>query len=104
MTVRDLPTLNACLNGLAAIILLTGFVAIKNENRVLHERCMTLALIVSGMFLCSYVLYHVLIHGVTRYPGHGLSRVIYFSILITHTPLAMIIVPFSLAAIWFAHR
>ncbi len=63
---------------------------------------MVAALVASTLFLCSYVTYHILIHGVTRYPHHGFLRIIYFTILLTHTPLAIIIVPFCIAAIRYA--
>ena len=60
------------------------------------------ALIASTLFLISYITYHILIHGVTRYQGQGIARPIYFFILLTHTPLAVIIVPFCLMAVYHA--
>ena len=63
---------------------------------------MILALCASTLFLCSYLAYHFCVHGVTRYSGQGLWCVVYFFILLTHTPLAVIIVPFSLTAVWHA--
>ena len=102
---HNLPPVNACLNGAAGFFLILGWRAIKQGNRGLHQRFMTLALICSALFLCSYVSYHVMIKGVvTRYQGEGLVRVVYFFILATHTPLAAIIVPFSIAAVYQAYR
>jgi putative membrane protein len=99
-----LPTLNATLNGLAGICLFLGWMAIRAGRRDVHQRYMTGALICSAVFLCSYVTYHALNPGVTRYQGEGISRIIYFSILLTHTPLAALVVPFSIAAVWHAIR
>jgi len=104
MTVRDLPTLNALLNGLAAVILFFGWRAIKTGKRETHQKFMTAALMVSSLFLISYLTYHFLIHGVTRYQKTGVLRFIYFFILTTHTPLAAIIVPASLTAVWHATK
>lgn len=103
MTVH-LPTINAVLNGLAFVFLFLGWRAIKTRNEKLHQRLMLSALFTSIAFLISYVTYHVMIHGVTRYPGQGIWRVIYFSILFTHTPLAVLIVPFILTAVWHAYK
>lgn len=103
--VSYLPTLNATLNGLAGIFLFLGWRAIKAGKENIHRRYMISALVASMLFLVSYVTYHALIHGVTHYQGHGIWRGVYFTILLTHTPLAMLIVPFSLLAVWHAvHR
>ena len=104
MSVHDLPALNAFLNGSAGIFLFFGWRAIKSGNRLLHQKLMISAFISSMLFLCSYLTYHFLIHGVTHYQKEGISRWIYFFILGTHTPLAMIIVPFSLMALWHAYK
>lgn len=98
------PTINASLNALAGIFLFMGWRAIKAENKQRHRIYMILAFGSSILFLISYVTYHALIHGVTRYQGRGILRPIYFFILLTHTPLAIVIVPFSVAAIVHASR
>jgi len=99
------PIFNASLNGLAGVFLAAGWRFIKQGNRELHAKCMIGALISSTLFLMSYVTYHVLKEGhVTRYQGTGIKRAIYFFILGTHTPLAVIIVPFVIAAVIFASR
>lgn len=96
-----LPTLNAALNALAGILLFMGWCAIKQKREARHKRFMISALVCSALFLCSYLTYHYLKHGVvTRYEREGLLRILYFAVLLTHTPLATLIVPFSLAAVW----
>ena len=104
MDVHNLPALNASLNGLAGIFLFLGWRAIKEKNRTLHKWMMICAFVSSTLFLCSYLTYHFLIHGVTQYKGQGFLRGLYFFILSTHTPLAVIIVPFSLRALWHAYK
>jgi uncharacterized membrane protein YozB (DUF420 family) len=103
MTYSDLPTLNAALNGVAAVLLLAGRMAIKQGRRIAHIRFMTAALVVSTLFLTSYLIYHAQ-HLTTKYTGEGLLRVVYFVVLATHIPLAGLMVPFILAAVWFAWR
>ena len=102
MTTPLLPTINASLNAMAGIFLFLGWLAIKKGRQEIHKRCMISALVSSTLFLISYVTYHILIHGVTRYQGQGIVRPIYFFILLTHTPLAVIIVPFCLTAVYHA--
>lgn len=105
MDLTYFPLFNASLNGLAGIFLLAGWRAIKNKQQQLHIKCMIGALIASTLFLISYVTYHVLKEGhVTRYQGQGIKRAIYFFILGTHTPLAVMIVPFIITAVIYASR
>lgn len=96
MTLADLPALNATLNGLSAIFILTGYVLIKRGERELHKRCMLAALVTSFAFLVSYVVYHANA-GSRPFPGSGVVRLVYFAILITHVVLAAVIVPLALA-------
>ena len=98
-----LPTVNACLNVTAAIFLILGWRAIKRKNKNAHAMFMGAALIASTLFLGFYLTYHFAV-GVTRYQRQGIARFIYFTILLTHTPLAVVIVPFSLAAVYHALR
>lgn len=94
------PTINASLNLLAALFLIAGWIAIKKNNKLLHKKLMVAALISSALFLMCYVSYHILMQGVvTKYSGQGFKRLLYFTILLTHTPLATIIVPFSIVAV-----
>ena len=95
MTIGDLPALNATLNGLSAIFILTGYVLIRRGQRELHKRCMLSALITSSLFLVSYVVYHANA-GSRPFPGTGIARPIYFAILITHVILAAAILPLAL--------
>ena len=87
-----LPRLNACLNATSAILLFSGWRFIKAHNVAAHRACQVSALIVSLLFLASYLTYHYY-HGTTRFQGAGLARPIYFTILTTHTILAIVIVP-----------
>ncbi len=91
-----LPTVNACLNALSGILLVAGYLQIKNKNIRAHQRLMTSAFIVSIVFLISYLIYHYNV-GSVGFTGQGWVRPLYFTILITHTVLASA-VPF-LAAI-----
>lgn len=103
MTVEDLPAVNAALNGVAAVFLFLGWRAIKAKRRDVHARYMVCALVASTAFLSSYLVYHY--HtGSTAYEGEGFWRIVYFTILVTHVPLAGLMVPFILAAVWFAYR
>ena len=95
MTVRDLPALNACLNALSAALLFTGWVLVRRRRLVAHKRVMLAALTSSALFLVSYVTYHVQV-GSVRFQGQGLLRKVYFAILISHTLLAVAIVPLVL--------
>lgn len=94
-----LPTINASLNGLAGVCLLLGFLAIKRGDRQTHKKWMVAAFACSTLFLCAYVYYHAATHLLTRYQGQGFNRALYFFILGTHTPLAVLIVPFILLAV-----
>ncbi len=102
MKIPIFPTINASLNLLAGIFLMLGWIAIKQKRRDDHKRFMIMALAASTLFLISYVSYHYFVHGMTRYQGQGLLRTIYFTILLTHTPLAVIIVPFCIIAVRYA--
>lgn len=96
-----LPTINSTLNGCAAVLLFLGWRAIKSGRRDAHRNLMIGAFVMSSLFLLCYLYYHLTAAGITRYQGHGAMRWVYFAILITHVPLAGLIVPFIVAAIWF---
>jgi len=98
-----LPHLNACLNGTSAILLFTGYRFIRARNIVAHRACQIAALAISILFLASYLTYHFN-HGTTRFQGTGLARPIYFTILTTHTILAMVIVPLVILTFYRAFR
>jgi uncharacterized membrane protein YozB (DUF420 family) len=88
MTVHDLPTVNAVLNGTAAILLAIGYALIRNGKREAHKRVMLAAFCTSILFLIDYLIYHAQV-GSVHYPHTGALRVIYFTILISHTLLAV---------------
>ena len=96
------PTINASLNATAAVLLIFGFRAIKKGDQKQHRNFMLAAFVTSILFLVSYVTYHYLNPGITHYEKQGLLRIIYFTILLTHTPLAILIAPFCIAAVYFA--
>jgi uncharacterized membrane protein YozB (DUF420 family) len=99
MVLPVLPTINASLNGLAGVFLVLGFWAIKSKKQALHTRLMVCAFTSSTLFLICYLYYHFTSRGITHYQGQGIRRAIYFFILGTHTPLAVLIVPFIIIAI-----
>ena len=103
MTIADLPTVNASLNALSALLLVTGFVFIRRGEIARHRLCMLGALAVSALFLASYVTYHAH-HGSTPYPGTGWMRGLYFLVLVPHVLLAMTIVPLALVTVRRALR
>ena len=92
MSVTDLPALNAFLNGTSALLLTAGYVAIRTRRVELHRALMLSALVVSALFLTSYLYYHAHV-GATRFTGVGWVRPFYFALLISHTTLAAAIVP-----------
>jgi uncharacterized membrane protein YozB (DUF420 family) len=103
MSVSDLPALNASLNGVAALFLLAGYVLIKRRQIPAHRACMVSALLVSALFLVSYVIYHANA-GSKAFPGTGGARVVYFVILITHVVLAAVILPMAIVTLSRALR
>lgn len=96
MSVTDLPTVNATLNGIAAVLLVIGWVLIRRGRVRAHRAVMLSALACSVLFLASYLVYHYQV-GSVRFQGTGAIRTVYLSVLLTHTVLATL-VPF-LAAI-----
>lgn len=92
ISLADLPELNATLNGLSFLILMVGFYFIRSKKVAAHKACMLTALGVSILFLISYLTYHFNV-GSVRYTRQGFVRPIYFTILLTHTMLAITLVP-----------
>jgi uncharacterized membrane protein YozB (DUF420 family) len=87
-----LPHLNAVLNATSFVLLVCGLYFILRGRVAAHRACMISALVVSCLFLVSYVVYHAQ-YGSMRFKGQGLVRPLYFAILITHVVLAAAIVP-----------
>src|SRR5262249_13644944 len=92
LTLALLPALNALLNATSAVLLATGYVLIRRRRRRAHHRVMIAALVTSALFLTSYLVYHAQV-GSVRFRGQGPVRTVYFMILVTHTILAITIVP-----------
>src|SRR5439155_224526 len=86
------PTINATLNGASAVLLFTGHSLIKRGRMAAHRAVMIAAVISSSLFLSCYLYYHAHV-GSVPFQGHGWSRPVYFTILISHTTLAIAIVP-----------
>ncbi len=86
---------NAVINSMVSILLVAGLIAVKQGKYLLHKRIMVSALMLSVLFLVSYICHH-LFTGDTKYGGEGLTRTIYFIILISHIFLAAIILPIIL--------
>lgn len=99
-----LPTINASLNGLAGVFLILGGIAVRNKDLLKHRILMICAFVSSALFLCAYLFYHLTSRGISHYQGKGILRGIYFFVLGTHTPLAVLIVPFIIMAIRHALR
>lgn len=103
MTLRDLPTLNACLNAASAALLVAGWRFIRRKNVAAHRRTMTAAFVSSCLFLVSYLAYHAQV-GSVRFPGRGPIRTVYFTILLTHTVLAAAVAPMAVTTFVLARR
>lgn len=94
MTVHDLPAVNATLNAISGMLLLAGYVLIRQRKFELHRRVMLAAFATSALFLVSYLVYHAQV-GSVRFTRQGLIRPIYFTILITHVVLAAAVLPLA---------
>jgi uncharacterized membrane protein YozB (DUF420 family) len=99
MTVHDLPAVNATLNGLSAIFLTLGFIFIKRGNIIAHRNCMISAFCTSTIFLACYLTYHFTVKTVTHFVEPAWFKPIYLTILLTHTVLAVTIVPMILVTL-----
>lgn len=103
MTVQDLPTLNATLNSIAGVLLLSGYIAIKNDKKILHRNLMISALVVSAAFLTSYLIYHYHVPS-KKFPDLGFIKTIYLLVLIPHIILAAVMVPMIVKTFWHAYK
>lgn len=101
MNISDLSTVNAILNAISTILLITGYIQIKKQHRENHKKIMLGALAVSALFLTSYLIYHLYV-GSVPYPYYDWTRPLYFIILVPHVILAALMTPFILLAVWFA--
>ena len=98
-----LPSLNAGLNAASALLIILGFILIRQGAWTGHALCMCSALGTSTLFLISYLTYHFF-HGTTPFTGHGWIRPVYFTILVSHTILAVVVVPLALVTLSRALR
>ena len=100
---HSLPAINASLNGLSAVFLLLGFIFIRARRISAHRASMLTAFTCSTIFLISYLYFHF--HaGVIRFGGQGWIRPVYFTLLTSHTVLAVVIVPLVLITLSRALR
>jgi uncharacterized membrane protein YozB (DUF420 family) len=104
-----LPHVNAILNTTSGLFLIAGFIFIRRRRIKAHRASMIAAFLASTIFLVSYILYHSLLayylgQGPTKFKGEGFIRPVYFVILITHTILAIAVVPFILMTLVRALR
>jgi putative membrane protein len=88
-------TVSACINSLVAVLLVAGLLTAKQKKYELHKKIMITAIILSVLFLLSYIAHHLLTDE-TKFGGDGMIKTVYYVILLTHIPLAGIILPFIL--------
>ena len=93
------PALNASLNALSALLLAGGYAAIRAGKMEVHKRVMVSAFWVSVVFLVSYVIYHFRVKQLVLFQGQGWIRPVYFTLLTSHTILAIVIVPMILVTL-----
>ena len=98
MTVHDLPAVNASLNALSGVLLLTGYIMIRTRRIQQHRRCMIAAFVTSSVFLVCYVVYHAQV-GSVPFTRRGLVRPLYYTILVTHVTLAAAVLPLALVTL-----
>ena len=104
MSPADLPIVNAGLNGLSAVFLTAGYYFIRRKDQETHRKCMLAAFVTSTLFLVCYLTYHgylayYLHRGPTIFKNPAWFRPIYLAILLTHTFLAVVIVPLVLVSL-----
>ena len=103
LEISDLPTVNATLNTISGILLMIGYVQIRQGKITAHKKRMLAAFGVSVLFLVSYVIYHYNA-GSKPFTKEGWIRPVYFTILISHIILAFVIVPLALRTLYLAWR
>ncbi len=98
-----LPSVNASLNATTAILLILGYTLIRQRAITAHTICMLAATATSAVFLGCYIYYH-LHHGSTHFPVGGWPKVIYLTILISHSILAVVQLPYIFMTLFWAFR
>ncbi len=96
--VNTLPAVNASLNAISGVLLLTGYASIRHRRIAFHRACMLSAFAASTLFLVSYLIYHANA-GSRPFPGLGLVRPVYFALLVSHVLLAASILPLALVTV-----
>lgn len=107
--VLTLPAVNASLNGLATVLLLVGYGLIKAGRREAHKLAMLSAFGTSVAFLICYLIYHAALHHYTgesgkKFPGTGIIRTVYLTILLSHIGLAFTLVFLPLITLYRAWK
>ena len=97
------PAVNAGLNAASGLLVLAGLWCIRTKRVAAHRACMGSACGVTTLFFVSYVSYHARVGG-TPFPGEGWLRAAYLAILISHTTLAIVIVPLVARTVFLALR
>jgi len=104
MTLHDLPAVNATFNGLAAVLLSFGFYFIKHGNKLAHRNCMIAAVCSSALFLAGYLTYHFTVKTITHFVNPAWFKPIYLTLLLTHTLLAVVVLPLVITTLVFAAK
>lgn len=99
--IADLPHVNAAFNAVTIVLLAAGFAFIRAGNRARHRAAMIAALVASAGFLVSYLIYHFN-SGLARFGGEGIIRPIYFTLLIAHVLIAVVITALVPITVWRA--
>ena len=103
MSIQDIPGINACLNALATVLMTAGFIFIKSGNKLAHRKMMISAVCVSAIFVVGYVSHKILVRGVhSPFGGEGTIRTVYYTMLISHIILAVVIAFLVPRTFWFA--
>src|SRR5258705_13269878 len=98
ISVHDLPAVNATLNALSGVLLLTGYVLIRRRRIEQHRRVMLAAFASSSLFLICYLVYHAQV-GSVRFTRQGFVRPLYYTILVTHVTLAATVLPLAIVTL-----
>lgn len=98
MALTDLPLVNALLNSTSTVFLLLGYYYIRTHRKGAHKKAMLAAMVTSAVFLMSYLIYHYNV-GSVKFTEQGTVRVVYFTILISHTILAVLVPPMAIISV-----
>ena len=103
MDITSLPTVNACLNGIATVLLVIGYDRIRRRQIAQHRACMVAAFATSILFLTFYVIYHYNV-GSVKFPGTGVAKALYLVMLFTHVVLAALVPVLAIVTLTLAFR